>query len=230
MGFQVIFEGEITPLKPVMRPAERRVTKLEKTSNYYKVAEGKESLPEKEQILQHQQPKNRIPQNIYKQKREKRPVLLANQIMTFPVKTLTSEATVFEVRKIFLQSRFRYIPVLSKEKKLIGIISDRDIFSEMENFYTVDSGSSKSTQFHMTQSRKELLNLLSQKKTIKGIFKTQVIAASPETEVRQIARVLIREQIGSMPIIKEEGDLAGIITRSDVLRVLVGQSSLDLWL
>jgi CBS domain-containing protein len=65
--------------------------------------------------------------------------------------------------------------------------------------------------------------------TIRAITKTRVLTASRETAIRQIAFVMIEQRIGAMPIIDESGHLEGIITRSDILRAVVNQAPLELW-
>ena len=50
----------------------------------------------------------------------------------------------------------------------------------------------------------------------------------PETEIRLIADVLIKERIGAMPIVDEKEKLVGIVTRSDILRTVV-KAPLELW-
>ena len=56
-----------------------------------------------------------------------------------------------------------------------------------------------------------------------------VITATPDTRIREIARLLIERRIGAMPIMDKYDNLVGIITRSDVLRAVVNHAPLELW-
>jgi len=58
---------------------------------------------------------------------------------------------------------------------------------------------------------------------------TPVVAAEPDAEVRRIARVLLDYALPAVPIIDGEGQLVGIVSRSDVLRVVVTDPPLTLW-
>ena len=40
---------------------------------------------------------------------------------------------------------------------------------------------------------------------------------------------MFKERIGAMPIVDDQGTLVGILTRSDILRVLVNKAPLQLW-
>lgn len=130
------------------------------------------------------------------------PALLAEQIMTSPVVTLGREATMGEARNLFRERRFRHVPILSATQRLAGILSDRDLLHHL-----VDPDLSP----------------------IRALVTERVFAASPDTEIREIARVLFEHHIGSMPVIDPQARLVGIITRSDILRTLVNRAPLELW-
>lgn len=61
--------------------------------------------------------------------------------------------------------------------------------------------------------------------SVQNLVSHPVLVASPEAEFRAIARVLLEERIGALPIVSEAGGLMGMITRSDILRVLVAHST-----
>ncbi len=126
--------------------------------------------------------------------------ILASQIMTSPVETLQKSDTIRKASKLFQDRRFRHVPVVKENDILIGIVSDRDFFSQKS-----------------TNSR------------VEKIMTTNVLSARPNTEIRYIARVFFEERIGAMPIVEEGGKLVGIITRSDILRTVVNKAPLELW-
>ncbi len=128
------------------------------------------------------------------------PALRAQQIMSSPVLTVSSEDTIRDAAKLFREKRFRHLPVVSEEGKLVGIISDRDT-----------------------------LPVSDRTDPIKEHMATAIISARPETEIRKIASVFFHERIGAMPILDENGSVSGILTRSDILRTLVNKAPLELW-
>lgn len=126
----------------------------------------------------------------------------ASQIMTAPVVVLRTNQTLIEARNLFRDRRFRHVPVLSAEERLVGIVSERDVLH-----HAADPAGTQVGQL-MTQN---------------------VLVASPDTEIRDIAAVLFERRIGAMPIMAEDEALVGIITRSDILRTLVNRAPLELW-
>ncbi len=53
--------------------------------------------------------------------------MLVEKIMKKNVITLSSTATVLEALQLLQEHRIRHIPIIDKEKHVIGIVSDRDV-------------------------------------------------------------------------------------------------------
>jgi CBS domain-containing protein len=140
------------------------------------------------------------------QQPEPKRILYAKDLMTSPVMTLDHKATVKEAQKIFEERRYRHLPILNAESRIIGIISDRDLLKRIAN------------------AGKEI-----EKGAISLVMKTDVLTASPEADIRTIAQVMFEAHIGSLPIIDQQFSLVGIITRSDILRGLLKHGPIELW-
>lgn len=139
--------------------------------------------------------------------------ILAREIMSSPVLTLPVTASLSQAWEVVHSRRFRHIPILGPEGAVVGMLSDRDLFrGTMES---VLSG----TTWSIKQPEGPIKNLVS----------NPVLVASPEAELRAIARVLLEERIGALPIVSEAGGLVGMITRSDILRVLIAHPDFDQW-
>ncbi|WP_447971469.1 CBS domain-containing protein [Nitrospira sp. M1] len=144
----------------------------------------------------------------------RKPAILAKQIMSFPVVTLSPTAKLSDAWSIIQSQRFRHMPVLSSQGHLVGIFSDRDLFRA--TIEVVSSSEQAGDNPHQ--------------KPIQQIMTRNVLSAGPETEIRAIASILFKERIGAMPIVTEQGDLVGILTRSDILRTVVNNAPLELWI
>ena len=126
--------------------------------------------------------------------------------MSSNIASLTPETTLDEAWGMICEHRFRHIPIVSSEGKLVGIISDRDLLLRAALISASD-----------TVFQEQAGN------TIADIMKTQILTATPSTEIHQIARVMFEKKVGAMPILNEHGNLVGMITRSDILRALIRQ-------
>ncbi len=139
-------------------------------------------------------------------------VVFAEQIMSSPVVTLGSQATVDEGMTLFRTKQFRHLPVISSAGKLIGMVSDRDILRHLGSV-------TENYQSQVGHSRD---------KQVDRLMTSPVLTASGDTDVRYIARLFVERRVGALPIITD-GELRGIVARSDVLKAVMRHFSLELW-
>lgn len=150
----------------------------------------------------------------YQSFKERGIALHAHQIMTTPVVTLFPETSIADAWTLFRERRFRHVPVVTGVGKIFGIVSDRDLLR-----YAATTGKVPPYSESMPEA-----NI-----SIESLTKTRVITSSQDTEIRQIARMLFEQRIGAMPVVNDAGVVEGIITRSDILRTLVNNAPLELW-
>jgi CBS-domain-containing membrane protein len=58
---------------------------------------------------------------------------------------------------------------------------------------------------------------------------TLAYSAEPVTDVRRIIRLLIDKKLDALTIVEENGRMAGIVSRSDILQCTVAEPPLSLW-
>ncbi|HHS84042.1 MAG TPA: CBS domain-containing protein [Gammaproteobacteria bacterium] len=138
--------------------------------------------------------------------------LLAEQIMSSPVVTVPPEATVGEALALLRGRQVRHLPVVTSAGVLAGMISDRDLLRHLggvsEEYRQLQRGG-------IDEPIAKLMN-------------APVLSASRDTDVRHIARLFVEQRIGALPIVSD-GELEGIIARSDVLRAVMRHFVLELW-
>jgi len=142
-------------------------------------------------------------------------VLMAEQVMTAPVVTLTSltsESRITEALQQFQAKAFRHVPVVSPAGGLVGIVSERDILR-----YLAGLTVGYRPQVPPTGDAR-----------VEQVMTPQVLTAGIDTDVRYIARLFVEQHIGAMPVMKD-GELKGIITRSDMLGAVMRHYVLELW-
>jgi acetoin utilization protein AcuB len=122
--------------------------------------------------------------------------------------TIGPEASFFEAREIVQDKGIRHLPVVDKENKLVGIVTDRDIRKAAPSDAT-------------SLSIRELNYLLRQLK-VSSIMtpNDKLITISPNTLVEEAVQLMHDNKIGSLPVV-EEGKLYGIFTETDALALLI---------
>jgi acetoin utilization protein AcuB len=140
---------------------------------------------------------------------DREPVLHAYTIMRYPVLTLAPDINIADAWRLLKEKKVSHMPVLSKENKIIGILSDKDLLNCL---CVIDC------------AEKDIAN-----KKVSEIMKKKVITSGKLTDIRRIAKAMFENHIGTMPVVEDTGELTGIITRSDILYALVNYPPLSLW-
>ncbi|WP_353117427.1 CBS domain-containing protein [Nitratidesulfovibrio sp.] len=133
--------------------------------------------------------------------------MLIREWMTQDVITVTPDTSMMKASKILKENRIRRLPVVDAEGRLIGIVSDRDI---------KEASPSKATTLDMH----ELYYLLSEIK-VKDIMTRDPFTVRADDTVETVALNMIEKRIGGLPVIDDAGKLVGIISDSDVFKVLI---------
>jgi acetoin utilization protein AcuB len=88
-----------------------------------------------------------------------------------------------------------HIPIV-QNFKLIGLISDRDLLK-------ID----QSSTFYFLKAF--------------DIMTTVLVVCDEDTPIEHLAKVLLEEKISCLPVVDKNHKLTGLITRSDLLRVII---------
>jgi acetoin utilization protein AcuB len=132
-----------------------------------------------------------------------------SHVMQRTVVTVTPEMSLAEVQRLMREKRIRHLPVVSG-KKLVGIVTDRDIREAVPSPAT-------------TLSRGEIVYQMDTT-AVETCMTKEVVTVSPQTELIQAARVLLEHKFGALPVV-ERGTLVGMVTEIDFLRALLASSN-----
>ena len=143
---------------------------------------------------------------------QRKPVRRAAQLMKTSVVTLGPEDSIDRAREIFERVHFRHLPIVDGGRRLVGILSDRDVLRGQPNAMRRKHGPQKKIS------------------KVGDLMSTKLLTASPDTHIREIARALVQERIGALPIIGEARQLEGIISSTDILSSLLNEAPIDLWI
>jgi tRNA nucleotidyltransferase (CCA-adding enzyme) len=117
----------------------------------------------------------------------------AEELMSSPVRTIRPETTIAEAQRILLRYGHSGLSVVDSEGQLVGIISRRDLDIALHHDF--------------------------QHAPVKGFMTTNVKTITPMTTLPEIEALMVTYDIGRLPVLAE-GNLIGIVTRTDVLRQL----------
>ena len=138
--------------------------------------------------------------------------MLVETWMSKPVITVEANDPMQKATELLKDHHIRILPVM-EDGKLVGIITDRDL-------KRASASDANSLEIH------ELVYLLSKIK-VKEIMTKDPIAIPPYYTLEETARVLLENKISGAPVVSDKGKVIGIITRDDMLKVLVNMTGVD---
>lgn len=141
--------------------------------------------------------------------------MLVKEYMTPDPVTVNGELSIVEAAELMKEKEVRRFPVM-QGGKLIGIVTDRDLRSAAPS--QVISFDSQERQL-----MPELHAFLSKIK-IKDIMAHGVVTVGPEQTIVGAAQLMLRHRVSGLPVVDSRGRLLGIITETDIFKVLVDLS------
>ncbi len=131
--------------------------------------------------------------------------MLVRYWMSKPVITVDIEDTMQDAKALLEKHEIRMLPVMEKNK-LVGVVTDRDV-------KRASASSAASLEPHAIQ---ELISGIK----IKEIMTGDPYTAPFDLTVEEAAEIILLNKISGMPVVDHEGGLVGIITLSDLCRVI----------
>lgn len=134
------------------------------------------------------------------------PVYSVKELMTPCPDTIQVDATLRAVLQRMKQDNCRQLPVLDKEQRLVGIITDRDVRLAMNSPLILRERWQDET----------LLDSL----TAESCMTAEPVTVAPDTPAYQAAEMLAMYKFGALPVL-DGAELVGILSVTDVLRAFV---------
>ena len=113
------------------------------------------------------------------------------EIMTREAVSITPKYSIRESVDLMLEKGIGSLPIVDKEDKLVGIVTERDFALALAGSLTNE--------------------------TVGDIMIKDVITTTPGTPIESCSKIMVRNNLRRIPVV-EEGKLIGIVTSTDILR------------
>jgi len=131
--------------------------------------------------------------------------VLVKELMRSTVFTIAPDAGLDRALVIMNSKRIRHLPVV-ENGAMVGLISNRDLHMSMVE----QSGP-------QNQPKGMYLPALTKVRTV---MKKDVLTVKPDAELLDAVRMMCDKKIGCLPVLGDGGELAGIVTETDLLQLL----------
>lgn len=132
--------------------------------------------------------------------------MFVGERMSHPVITVSPEIPIHDAVVMFKKEHIRRAPVVSKEGKLIGIVTENDL---------LNASPSPVTSLSVWE-----MNYLMSKVTVKQVMSKKVKTIDVGTPIEEAARIMADLKIGGMPVMRD-GKVVGMITETDLFKIFL---------
>ncbi len=132
--------------------------------------------------------------------------VLVKEWMTSPVISVSPATSISAAHQIMKEKGIRRLPVL-ENGALVGIVTIGDVR---------EASPSDATTLSIWE-----LNYLWAQLTVEKVMTRKVLTVRPDTTIIDAAQVMLENKVSGLPVVDSDGQLVGMITESDVFRMLV---------
>lgn len=138
--------------------------------------------------------------------------------MTERVICLEKEDNLSKAVEVIQKRKFRHVPIVDEQRRLVGIVSDRDILRHLP--FAKREPASQTEVF-----RGDLFGVSSKDSSLKlrvtDVMTRDVVSVLPSCSFNNAIKTLHETRINCLPVVDEEKKILGIVTVSDVLRTML---------
>jgi CBS domain-containing protein len=145
----------------------------------------------------------------------------AEDVMTRDVISIAPDATVLQAARLMLQHHISGLPVVDKDGKLVGVLSEGDFLRRRET--RTEHKRSRWLEFLMGPGRIAAEYSHSHGSKVAEVMTTEVQTVDELTALEDIVDLMERKRIKRVPVVCG-GQLVGIVTRSNLMHAMVSMA------
>ena len=142
------------------------------------------------------------------------PKITVEDVMTRRVVTARTDSDIRDVSALLSENRISGLPVVDERSHVVGVVSEADLLSlaGMERGHSF-----KDIVKHILG---EPVPKRKQGNRVGEIMSSPAMTTRPETDIRDVAKILESKGIKRLPVVDEENRLVGIVSRGDIVRAM----------
>lgn len=121
-----------------------------------------------------------------------------SSVMVKRVVTFKKDDSILKVAKKMADSNISCIVVAEKDKKPLGILTERDIIKKL------------------VQHDKKIVD-----KKVNHVMTTPVMSVKPDDELVPVGDMMKKKRVRRFPVVNDKGKLVGLVTQTDILQGII---------
>ena len=144
----------------------------------------------------------------------------AKDIMTRQVEALRDRDTIHYALTMMAENGISAIPVVSRDGKIMGMISQRDIIAEAREKDVEDTERTAYAEPGLLSFGSVALDELTNER-VEDMMSEKVVKVHQDDLVTEIAETMLKSKIHHIPVVAEDDRLVGIVSTMDILAGLM---------
>ncbi len=140
-------------------------------------------------------------------------------IMTSEVVTVQRKTPVTEVARLMVDHAISGIPVV-EHGRVVGIVTERDIVAQEMEVDAPAYGTFLDAIFKLPWDKSDEEFRLVLATSAGELMSDDVETIRPSATVREAAGLMFKRRLNPLPVVNDDGILVGIVSRSDIVRLL----------
>jgi CBS domain-containing protein len=142
--------------------------------------------------------------------------MLTGEVMSRDVVAVRQDTTLGQAVRLMLYKQFSGLPVVDEAGRLVGILTEGDLLRRVETETEAKGG--WLANFFSTGAQAERY-VLANTRRVADLMTPEVVSVGEDTPLSEVVQLMERYHIKRLPVLRD-GKLAGIISRSDLVRAL----------
>ena len=152
-------------------------------------------------------------------------MICARDIMTTDVISVSPETDISQAAAILLKNHINGVPVVDREKKLVGMLCQSDLISQQKRFPLPSIFTFLDGLFSFTSTKaleKEIQKIAAT--TVADAMTADPVFVAPDASVEEVASLMVEKHFHTIPVVDNDR-LVGVLGKGDVLKMMVDGNS-----
>jgi CBS domain-containing protein len=147
-------------------------------------------------------------------------------IMTSDVITVTPETSIDDVARVIWKEKIGSLPVV-ENGRVIGMVTDYDLITRQAEYDAPIFFTFLEAYFRVpgTGDDNQLQRILAT--SVRELMTSPAMTVNPDDTVQDVATLMYEKRLNALPVVVDDDRLVGIVTRADIVRLMVADEQLS---